>query len=136
MTQVSEIKKKCSGIEDTAETIKSELDALRDDVTDELNQIIAELSKDAVSEARFLVRSGRRSAPRHVRLTGIVSKLCVWTRTDREVVRAETLGLDLESAASGIETSPASGAYATRSVTSRFRRWSYSRDRSRALWPT
>lgn len=43
--QVSAVKRKCSSITDTAEDIKSELDALRDDVTDELNQITAELSK-------------------------------------------------------------------------------------------
>ena len=30
-----------------AENVKSELDELRDDVTDELNQITAELSKEA-----------------------------------------------------------------------------------------
>lgn len=44
--QVSEVKKKCSSITDTAEQIKSELDELRDDVTDDLNRITAELSKE------------------------------------------------------------------------------------------
>jgi hypothetical protein len=43
--QVSEVKRKCDGITDTAETIKSDLGELRDDVTDDLNQITAELSK-------------------------------------------------------------------------------------------
>jgi vacuolar-type H+-ATPase subunit I/STV1 len=46
MTPSSEVKKKCSNITTTAESIKSELDTLRDDVTDELNQITAELSKE------------------------------------------------------------------------------------------
>jgi len=44
--QVSEVKKKCSSITDTAEQIESELDELRDDVTNNLNQITAELSKE------------------------------------------------------------------------------------------
>jgi predicted nuclease with TOPRIM domain len=45
--QVSSIKRKCGEITDMAENVKSELDELRDDVTDELNQITAELSKEA-----------------------------------------------------------------------------------------
>ncbi|MFB6202655.1 MAG: hypothetical protein ABEI98_11690 [Halorhabdus sp.] len=44
--QVSSLKKKCRSITDTAQAIRSELDELRDDVTEDLNQIIAELSKE------------------------------------------------------------------------------------------
>jgi hypothetical protein len=44
--QVSTVKKKCRSISDTAQAIRSDLDELRDDVTEDLNQIIAELSKE------------------------------------------------------------------------------------------
>ena len=44
--QVSSVKKKCTSINETAQAIQSEVDALRDDVTEDLNQIIAELSKE------------------------------------------------------------------------------------------
>jgi hypothetical protein len=51
VSQVSEIKKRCSSISDTAEEVKSDLDELRDNVTDDLNQIIAELSKRGTDDA-------------------------------------------------------------------------------------
>jgi hypothetical protein len=44
--QVSSVKKKCTSINETAQAIQSEVDSLRDDVTEDLNQIIAELSKE------------------------------------------------------------------------------------------